>query len=85
MRGNIPKRPCGVGGANSFATRSLWQPLRDEETEESSYFFYISKEELSESIDSLISICVYQEKHQSNHKDELVESGLMCTYGHWFG
>lgn len=48
MRGNILKRPCGDGGANSFATGSLWQPLRDEENEESSYFFYISKEELSE-------------------------------------
>lgn len=78
MRGNIPKGLWG-GGTNSFATRSLWQPLKNNETEESSYFFYISKEVLAGSTDSLIPICVYQEKHQSNHKDELVEYGLMWT------
>ena len=84
MRGNIPK---GLWDRwrKFIRNQKSWQPLRDKETEESSYFLYISKEELAGSIDSLISICIYQEKHQPNHKDELVESGLMCTYGHWFG
>ncbi|MGB8642412.1 MAG: hypothetical protein WCD28_09005, partial [Nitrososphaeraceae archaeon] len=34
------QQACGVNGANSFATRSLWQPLKNKETEESLYFFY---------------------------------------------
>ena len=82
MRGNIPK---GLWGWWRKFIRNQKSLATDKETEESSYFFNISKEELAESIDSLISICVYQEKHQSNHKDELVESGLTCTYGQWFG
>jgi len=78
MRGKIPR---GLWGwwHKFIRNQKSWQPLKNKETEESSYFFYISKEELAGSLDSLISICVYQEKHQSNHKDELVEYGLMCT------
>jgi hypothetical protein len=78
MRGKIPR---GLWGwwHKFIRNQKSWQPLKNKETEESSYFFYISKEELAGSLDSLISISVYQEKHQSNHKDELVDYGLMCT------